>query len=890
MTDFYEQLSEKRKKAQEKGLYPEWFSTGGFQLFEQKYKYEAEGFKGQVERIAKTAASHMPEDQEQWAGKFFNIIWKGWLSCSTPVLSNTGTTRGMPVSCEGGYVEDSISGFYTSLHEQAVLSKHGFGTSVYLGDVRPRGATISGGGKTSGVLPVLQDFVTMASKVSQGSTRRGSIASYLPIDHGDFWEVIGFLEHEPDDVNIGWNISDAFIAKLEEGDAESIKRMSKALKVKMVTGRGYFFFVDKANRKRPEAYVKNGLDIKASNLCVAPETLILTDRGHFPIYQLENEAVNVWNGKEWSNVRVVKTSDSSKLIKVITDDGFELECTPYHKFYKVPKGKYGNHKEEVRAIDLSPGDRLIKLETPVIEGERVLTSPYENGFYSGDGCSVKGKARIYLYGEKQKLINLFRDKTEICVQERQDRTYFYVDGLMNKFFVPDASYKVRDRVEWFAGLLDSDGCLLTNGKSQTLQIASVNRKFLLDAQLMLQTLGVQSKVTFARPPGKYKLPANDGTGDLKLFDCKEVHRLLVTGSGVVQLLHLGLVTHRLDIKFNTPNREASHFITIGKVIDEGRIDKTYCFTEPKRHMGVFNGLLTGQCSEIMLHSSKDYSFTCVLSSMNLAKWDEWKNTDAVFVATVFLDCIAQEFIDRSDGVNGLQKARDFTIKGRAVGLGACGFHTYLQMNMIPFESLQAQWWNTEAFKHIDDESKRASKWLAKALGEPEWCKGLGVRNSHLKAIAPTKSTALILGGISEGINPDPAMTYTQATAGGEVQRINPVLLDLMKKKGVSSKKYVQEIIDARGSVQGVGWLTDEEKAVFKTAFEINQEVVLRLASQRQNYLDQGQSLNLFLSSEEDPKYIARLHRSAMLDKNILSLYYCYSMAGVVASKDCEACQ
>jgi ribonucleoside-diphosphate reductase alpha chain len=181
--------------------------------------------------------------------------------------------------------------------------------------------------------------------------------------------------------------------------------------------------------------------------------------------------------------------------------------------------------------------------------------------------------------------------------------------------------------------------------------------------------------------------------------------------------------------------------------------------------------------------------------------------------------------------------------------------------------------------------------MAAILGEPEWCKGYGIRNTHLIAIAPTKSTALLMGGVSEGINPDPAMSYNQTTSAGEIDRLNPVLLDLMKKKDVYTKKHVQEITDKQGSVQHVSWLTDEEKQVFKTAFEINQKAVLRLASARSMYIDQWQSLNLFFSADEDPAWIAEVHADAFRDPNILALYYIYTQAGVQASKgECEACQ
>ena len=166
-----------------------------------------------------------------------------------------------------------------------------------------------------------------------------------------------------------------------------------------------------------------------------------------------------------------------------------------------------------------------------------------------------------------------------------------------------------------------------------------------------------------------------------------------------------------------------------------------------------------------------------------------------------------------------------------------------------------------------------------------------MRNCSRLAVAPTKSTALIMGGISEGINPDPAMTYTQSTAGGEVDRMNPIILELMKERGVYNKDVVKSITDKFGSVQHVDWLSPEEKRVFKTAFEYDQKVLVRLAAQRGKYLDQWQSVNLFFSAEEDPKVISDVHKEAFLNEEIIGLYYVYSKAGVGGSKDeCIVCQ
>ncbi|MEG0161171.1 MAG: hypothetical protein RR714_02555, partial [Aurantimicrobium sp.] len=158
--------------------------------------------------IAATAAKHT-DDAPKWKDKFFELLWNGWLSPSTPVLANMGTTRGFPVSCSGSYTVDSIDGFYSALHEEALLTKGGFGTSTYLGDIRPRGSRISSGGKASGIMPVLNARIQTARDVSQGGVRRGADASYIPISHGDFEEAVGLLEHNPDDLNIGWVLRDA---------------------------------------------------------------------------------------------------------------------------------------------------------------------------------------------------------------------------------------------------------------------------------------------------------------------------------------------------------------------------------------------------------------------------------------------------------------------------------------------------------------------------------------------------------------------------------------------------------------------------------------------------------------------------------------------------------
>lgn len=562
MSSIYEKLSEERKRLQAEGKLPEWLTTGGYQLVKEKYLYETDSLKDTYSRIARTAARHT-NDPGYWYERFNDVMWKGWLACSTPVLSNMGTIKGMPVSCSGGYIPDSIEGFYDGYKETAILTKHGFGTSSYLGDIRPRGSKIRTGGKASGTLPIIKHFVQDMRDVAQGTSRRGAWAGYLPIDHQDFNEVIDYVEHHPDDLNIGWIISDSFIDRLNNNDRDAILRYQRSLKVKAVTGKGYFFFIDKVNNLNPQWYKDKGLDVKASNLC----------------------------------------------------------------------------------------------------------------------------------------------------------------------------------------------------------------------------------------------------------------------------------------------------------------------------------------TEITLHSDKDHTFTCVLSSMNLEKYDEWKNTDAIFVSTVFLDCVCSEFISLGKNIPGMGAAILSTSKSRAIGLGALGFHTYLQDHSIPFESFEAHLLNIEIFKGIRNEAERATKWMAKQWGEPEWCVNYGRRNTHLIAIAPNTSSALICGGVSQGIEPVVANLYNQPTSAGEIYRVNPVFLRLAKQKGKWSEQLVAQLVSSEGSVRQLDWLTEHEKSVFKTAYEIDQRAIIRMAAARQPYIDQAQSINLFFDADEKEEYISEIHKEAFMNPMIKSLYYLRTKAGVSASKnECTVCE
>ncbi|QFP93553.1 ribonucleotide reductase (IA) alpha subunit [Edwardsiella phage vB_EtaM_ET-ABTNL-9] len=303
------------------------------------------------------------------------------------------------------------------------------------------------------------------------------------------------------------------------------------------------------------------------------------------------------------------------------------------------------------------------------------------------------------------------------------------------------------------------------------------------------------------------------------------------------------------------------------------------------------------CSEITLFSDEENTFTCVLSSENLRYWDT-RPDNLAFVGTVFLDCVVSDFVESAKGVEGLEQAVKFTEESRALGYGAMAFHTYLLDNNIVWGSLESQYINELMFSTIKKEAKEATKWLAKVMGEPELCKGYGVRNTHLLAVAPTKSTALIVGSVSEGINPQVGFVFTQATPAGEVVRIDPSFLDLLKKKGLYGDEHNKKTTDLlndinahKGSIQHRPEFTDEEKAVFRTAFEINPYDHLKMVSARQEYICQSQSTNLFLANTS-AKDMSKIYLYALLDKNIKSLYYNYGIrdANIQTNSVCSACE
>lgn len=300
------------------------------------------------------------------------------------------------------------------------------------------------------------------------------------------------------------------------------------------------------------------------------------------------------------------------------------------------------------------------------------------------------------------------------------------------------------------------------------------------------------------------------------------------------------------------------------------------------------------CTEIALPATADESFVCCLSSMNALHYDEWKDTDAVETLTRFLDAVMEEFIQLTEGVQFMERAVRFAKRHRAIGIGVLGWHSYLQSNMIPFDSMEAMEKNGEMFRTIKERSYEASEALADEFGEPEVLEGYGRRNTTTMSVAPTKSSSVILGQVSPSIEPLKSNYFVRDSAKLKSTQKNRFLQAILAERGKDTREVWDSIANRDGSVQHLECLTDEEKEVFKTFAEIPQMAIINQAAQRQQYIDQAQSVNVSIDpSEVSVKDINQLYIEAW-KKGVKSLYYQNSVnAAQKFSRDileCRACE
>jgi ribonucleoside-diphosphate reductase alpha chain len=325
-----------------------------------------------------------------------------------------------------------------------------------------------------------------------------------------------------------------------------------------------------------------------------------------------------------------------------------------------------------------------------------------------------------------------------------------------------------------------------------------------------------------------------------------------------------------------------------------KTEPVYDITVKKLKNFFANKLLIHNCSEICLSNSEDESFVCDLSSLNLEKWDEMKDTDAVETLVYFLDAVMSEFIKKTEGTQFMEAPHKFAVNQRALGVGVLGWHSLLQSKMIPFESFDAKMLNVSVWKEIRTRADKASEQLAALFGEPELLKGYGRRNSTTLAVAPTTSSSFILGQVSQSIEPLNSNYYSKDLAKGRFSYKNPHLIDLLKEKKQNTDEVWKSILEHGGSVQHLDFLSEQEKDVFKTFEEISQKEIVIQAAQRQKYIDQAQSLNLMIPHDAKPKDVNELLIFGW-EQGIKTFYYQRSSnpaaklaRNILTCKSCEA--
>ena len=552
-------------------------------LNENSRKFLAAGYLGDSvsaeQRIADIAErAEQLLEMPGFAEKFYHYMSEGYYSLASPVWSNFGKERGLPISCFGSHVDDDIGNILYSQSEVGMMSKLGGGTSGYFGKIRHRGAAIKDNGEASGAVHIMRLFESMVDVVSQGSVRRGRFSPYLPIDHPDIMEFleIGTEGNPIQELTHGVTVKDDWMKQMIDGDVDKRTVWAKVLQSRGEMGYPYIFFTDNANNGAADVYKDKNLPIYASNLC----------------------------------------------------------------------------------------------------------------------------------------------------------------------------------------------------------------------------------------------------------------------------------------------------------------------------------------TEIMLPSNHDWSFVCVLSSINVLHYDKWKDTDAVETMIYFLDAVITEFLeklevyknseDRDDQQTFLfmERAYNFSKENRALGMGVLGWHSLLQSKMLPFDSQGAYDLNSEVFKNIKEHSNKASKDLGEKFGEPELLKGYGRRNTTLNAVAPTTSSAFILGQVSQGIEPIWSNIYVKDIAKIKTTIKNPFLVKLLEEKGMDIPEVWKQIRDRDGSVQDLDFLSEEEKEVFKTYAEIDQMSIIYQAANRQNHIDQGQSLNIIIHPDTTTKEVNKIHVTAW-KLGLKSLYYQHSMNAAQKfkqKKECESCE
>ena len=897
----------------------------------------------------------------------YDLLSRKLMTHATPTLFNAGTCNPQLSSCFLLSMEDdSIEGIFNTLKDCALISKWAGGIGLHIHNIRASGSHINGtNGSSNGIVPMLKVFNNTAKYVDQGGGKRnGSFAVYLEPWHADIEKFLQMRKNHGDeelkarDLFYALWVPDLFMKRVKEAgiwtlmcpnechglsdvygddfeklyieyetEGKGMKTMNardlwfQILDAQMETGTPYICYKDAANKKSNQ---KNLGTIKSSNLCVSPETKILTDKGHIEIQTLEGQFTNIWNGNEFSEVQIFKTGENQKLIDVHTSDNCILSCTPYHKFF-IQNEYISSQINVVEAQNLQKGDKIMACDYPVIDGTQKMLYPYTHGFFCGDrtyrytvknkepiGCTSKylekyscesheypnitqnvqfngishNKISIsYLYSDEKKLLE-YMDYSVMTEDDTKMVITLPLD-IEDNFFVP-LNHTLQQKMEWLAGYVDAVGSISNYGTNQQLQTASVNKDFCMNVKLMLQTCGINPKFSLLRDEGVHDLPYGKcGKNDLVR---QPLYSLLITSIDLLKLVKIGFKPKLLLICNNNqtiPDSPDCHFIQIDKIIDNGRNDDTFCFTEPKRNAGIFNGILTSQCTEIILYSDEKESAVCNLASIALPSCVDFSTTPPHFNFDLLhkIVKVVTYNLNRVIDINfyPTEKTKVSNFRHRPLGIGVQGLADVFLLLDMAFTSDEARTLNKHIFETLYHGALEESCKLAESFGPYESYNGspisqgilqfdlwnvpqnnerhnwtllkkkiatFGVRNSVLLAPMPTASTSQILG-YNECIEPITSNIYSRRTLAGEFILTNKYLMKDLIKLGLWDENVKNHIISSNGSIQSIDGIPKAVKEKYKTVWELPMKSLIDMATDRGVYICQSQSLNLWL---EEPTY------------------------------------
>lgn len=881
--------------------------------------------------------------------KSYYLMSHQYFTHATPTLFNSCTKKPQLASCFlMTMIDDSVEGIYDTLKNTALISKHAGGVGISIHNIRAKGSSIkSNGGESGGIVPMLRTFNDCALHINQASKRKGAFAIYLEPHHAD---IVDFLELKKNngkeelrcrDLFYALWISDLFMNRVKNNESwslfcpdecpgldsvygddykllyEKYELEGKARKVmkaqtlwnhivvaQIETGTPYMLYKDTINSHNNQSNLGT---LKSSNLCVSGDTLIMTDKGHLPIKTLENESVNVWNGDEWSNTIVRKTGENKELLNVTLSNGVSIKCTPYHKF-PVVTNKRTKEYNIVDASELKENDPLLKYNLPeaISFEKKELKNPYTQGFFAGDGTYSYNKDKktpiIYLYGEKKELLSYitYRKMTEAKDDSKRLNIYLNNEDLNDKFYVPMDEH-IDIKLKWFEGYCDADGTIVRNKNSDSLQVGSIEFDFLLKVKLMLQLLGIDSKVTKHQDERMIFMPDHkDGS---KEYTGKTIFRLMLGQNDLCKLLQLGFLPKILKINTIEFNINCSKYIKIVKVEALEEKEDTFCFTEPKRNFGMFNGVLLKNCSEIVEYTAPDEISVCTLSSIGLPAFvsdgifDHQKLYDVCYHVTLNLN----QIID----VNyyPLKETNYSNFKNRPIGIGVQGLADVFIMLRYPYDSAEAKQLNQEIFETMYFAAATASCDLAKQYGSYSSFQGspaskgiltpdlwnhtptnrwnfnklrlnilsYGLRNSLLIALMPTASTSSILNN-TECFEPLTSNIYSRRVMAGEFIILNKFLIKDLIELGLWNEYMKNEIIKNHGSVQKINTIPTNIKLLYRTVWELSMRDLIDMSADRNPFVCQSQSFNAYIAHPNKAK-LTSMHFYAWSKGLKTGMYY-----------------